>query len=112
MRCIPHSLPKDPNLALLPAQVAEIFALTWEVLVYSLRASDAHCVFWMWKINEQPVLAAGRSSVFVPCIVGGYVKYLTVWKCALFRKMPLSIWDEKAVQMKYGLRDSPPEKGI
>lgn len=66
----------------------------------------------MWKLNELPVLAAGRSSVFVPCNIGGYVKYLAVWKCAFFHKMPLSIWDEKAVQMKYGLRDSSPEKGI
>lgn len=106
MLCIPDSLPKNNNLALLPAQVAEFFALTWEVLVYSLTASDAHSVLWMWKINEQPVLAAGKSSLFVHWIIGAYVKYFTVWKCASFQKMPLSIWNEKAVRMKYGLRES------
>lgn len=26
--------------------------------------------------------------------------------------MSLSFWDEKAVQVKYGLKDSPPQKGI
>lgn len=26
--------------------------------------------------------------------------------------MSLSFWDDKAVQMKYGLKDSPPQKGL
>lgn len=115
MLCIPdsffRSLPKDNNLVLLPTQVAEIFALTYDVLVYSSTASDAHSVLQMRKINKEPVLAAGRSSLFAHCLVGGYVRYFTVWKCASFQKMPLSIWDENAVQIKYGLRDSPPKKG-